>query len=107
MYNLMTRIFKDEKQPLLNRDDYFFKVNPLAPNYIKAIMKDNDKYTPNNLLIWWCLSGGIPKYLEWLNNAGSSPFEHTNFKWFALNKRGDASTGGNILVLSTVHILMF
>ncbi len=75
MYNLMTRIFKDEKQPLLNRDDYFFKVNPLAPNYIKAIMKDNDKYTPNNLLIWWCLSGGIPKYLEWLNNASSSPFD--------------------------------
>lgn len=75
MYSLMTRIFKDEKQPLLNRDDYFFKVNPLAPNYIKAIMKDNDKYTPNNLLIWWCLSGGIPKYLEWLNNAGSSPFD--------------------------------
>ncbi|WP_377110275.1 ATP-binding protein [Pseudoalteromonas sp. R86517] len=75
MYNLMTRIFKDEKQPLLNRDDYFFKVNPLAPNYIKAIMKDNDKYTPNDMLIWWCLSGGIPKYLEWLTNAGSSPFD--------------------------------
>lgn len=75
MYNLMTRIFKDEKQPLLNRDDYFFKVNPLAPNYIKAIMKDNDKYTPNNMLIWWCLSGGIPKYLEWLTSAGSSPFD--------------------------------
>lgn len=75
MYNLMTKIFKDEKQPLLNRDDYFFKVNPLAPNYIKAIMKDSDKYTPNDMLIWWCLSGGIPKYLEWLANAGSSPFD--------------------------------
>ena len=75
MYNLMTRIFKDEKQPLLNRDDYFFKVNPLAPNYIKAIMKDNDRYTPNEMLTWWCLSGGIPKYLEWLTNSGSSPFD--------------------------------
>lgn len=75
LYNLMTKIFKDEKQPLLNRDDYFFRVNPLAPNYIKAIMEDNNKYSPNDMLVWWCLSGGIPKYLEWLNNAGKEPFE--------------------------------
>ena len=71
----MTRLFKDEKQPLLNRDDHFFKINPLTPSYIQAIMKDNDKYNPKDLLIWWCLSGGIPKYLEWLNNAGKAPLE--------------------------------
>lgn len=75
LYNLMTKIFKDEKQPLLNRDDYFFKVNPLAPTYIKAIMKDNDKYNAKDMLVWWCLSGGIPKYLEWLNNADAAVFE--------------------------------
>ncbi|MDP5131972.1 MAG: AAA family ATPase [Paraglaciecola sp.] len=73
LYNLMTRLFKDEKQPLLNRDDYFFKINPLTPGYIKAIMQDNGKYNPNDLLLWWCLSGGIPKYLEWLNNATTAP----------------------------------
>lgn len=75
LYNLMTKIFKDEKQPLLNRDDHFFKINPLAPSYIKAIMQDNDKYNTNDLLVWWCLSGGIPKYLEWLNNSGTAPLE--------------------------------
>lgn len=73
LYNLMTRLFKDDKQPLLNRDDYFFKINPLTPGYIKAIMQDNGKYNPNDLLLWWCLSGGIPKYLEWLNNATTAP----------------------------------
>lgn len=74
LYNLMTRLFKGEKQPLLNRDDHFFKINPLTPGYIKAIMQDNDKYKPSDLLLWWCLSGGIPKYLEWLNNAAKEPF---------------------------------
>ncbi|MDQ9093898.1 DUF234 domain-containing protein [Pseudoalteromonas haloplanktis] len=75
LYNLMTKLFKDEKQPLLNRDDHFFKINPLTPSYIKEIMKDNGKYNPNDFLVWWCLSGGIPKYLEWLNNSGSAPLE--------------------------------
>ncbi len=75
LYNLMTRIFKDEKQPLLNRDDHFFKINPLAPCYIKSIMVDNGKYEPEKMLLWWCLSGGIPKYLEWLNNAGAKPMQ--------------------------------
>lgn len=75
LYNLMTKLFKDEKQPLLNRDDHFFKINPLTPSYIKEIMKDNGKYNSNDFLVWWCLSGGIPKYLEWLNNSGSAPLE--------------------------------
>lgn len=29
-------------------------------------MKDNDQFNAENMLRWWCLSGGIPKYLEWL-----------------------------------------
>lgn len=74
LYNLMTKIFKGQKQPLLNRDDHFFKIQPLTPNYIKQVMLDNRCYTAENLLIWWCLSGGIPKYLEWLNDAGENVF---------------------------------
>lgn len=73
LYNLMTRLFKGEKQPLLNRDDHFFKINPLTPSYIKAIMQDSGHYTPAKLLLWWCLTGGIPKYLEWMNNAAQDP----------------------------------
>lgn len=86
--SLMTRIFKDDKQPLLNRDDHFFKVNPLTPGYIKAIMEDNDKYNSSDLLIWWCLSGGIPKYLEWLNNAGNVPLKKLIANGSPLMKEG-------------------
>ena len=31
--------------------------------------------TPERLLLWWCLSGSIPKYLEWLVQAGENTFE--------------------------------
>lgn len=74
LYNLMTKIFKGQKQPLLNRDDYFFKIQPLTPHYIRQVMEDHGCYSAENLLVWWCLSGGIPKYLEWLNHAGNDVF---------------------------------
>lgn len=73
LYSLMTKIFKGDKQPLLNRDDYFFKIPPLSPSFIKQVMVDQGRYSAESMLLWWCLSGGIPKYLEWLVNAiGSS-----------------------------------
>ena len=76
LYSLMTKLFKGDKQPLLNRDDYFFKIQPLSPQYIQEIQLDNGLFTPERLLQWWCLSGGIPKYLEWLLQAGEKPFQH-------------------------------
>ena len=75
LYSLMTKIFKGSKQPLLNRDDYFFKIQPLSPAFIKEVLHDNHNYSAENMLLWWCLSGGIPKYLEWLSNAKESVFE--------------------------------
>lgn len=75
LYSLMTRLFKGAKQPLLNRDDHFFRIQPLAPQYLQQVLKDHHLFTPERLLQWWCLSGGIPKYLEWLLNAGEAPFE--------------------------------
>lgn len=75
IYSLMTKLFKGDKQPLLNRDDHFFKIQPLSPSYIREILQDNQLYTPERLLQWWCLSGGIPKYLEWLVQAGENTFE--------------------------------
>jgi len=71
----MTRLFKGQKQPLLNRDDAFFKIQPLTPHYIRQVMSKHQCYSAENLLVWWCLSGGIPKYLEWLTQADGPLFE--------------------------------
>ncbi len=68
LYNMMTKIFKGQDEPLLNRDDRFFKIQPLQPTYIRSVIADHSKFTAENMLEWWCLSGGIPKYLEWLAN---------------------------------------
>ncbi|EKO3605604.1 ATP-binding protein [Vibrio metschnikovii] len=66
LYSMMTKIFKGKDEPLFNRDDRFFKIQPLQPSYIAEVMKDHDQFDAENMLRWWCLSGGIPKYLEWL-----------------------------------------
>lgn len=66
LYSMMSKIFKGNDEPLFNRDDRFFKIQPLQPSYISQVMKDHHQFDAESLLIWWCLSGGIPKYLEWL-----------------------------------------
>lgn len=66
LYSMMTKIFKGKDEPLFNRDDRFFKIQPLQPSYLAEVMKDHDQFNAENMLRWWCLSGGIPKYLEWL-----------------------------------------
>ncbi|MDA9557674.1 ATP-binding protein [Vibrio sp.] len=66
LYSMMTKIFKGKDEPLFNRDDRFFNIQPLQPSYLAEVMKDHKQFNPENMLRWWCLSGGIPKYLEWL-----------------------------------------
>ncbi|MCL9783371.1 ATP-binding protein [Vibrio sp. S4M6] len=66
LYSMMTKIFKGKDEPLFNRDDRFFRIQPLQPSYIAAVMNDHHQFSAENMLVWWCLSGGIPKYLEWL-----------------------------------------
>ncbi|MEZ9468047.1 ATP-binding protein [Vibrio breoganii] len=66
LYSMMTKIFKGKDEPLFNRDDRFFKIQPLQPSFIAEVMDDHNRFDPENMLRWWCLSGGIPKYLEWL-----------------------------------------
>jgi len=72
MFNMMTKIFKEQDEPLLNRDDRFFKINALKPSTIKQIMHDCGVFSPKRMLEWWCLSGGVPKYLEWLSLASNN-----------------------------------
>ncbi|MGB0848292.1 MAG: AAA family ATPase, partial [Thiolinea sp.] len=66
LYSLMTRIFQDSKEPLFGRADHRLNLQPLKPAYIAELLADQQRYSPENLLIWYSLSGGVPKYLEWL-----------------------------------------
>lgn len=69
IYSLMTKIFKDDDEPLFNRHDHYFRIKPLTPSFIRELLIDEKRYSAQEFLSWWCLSGGIPKYLEWLSNT--------------------------------------
>jgi hypothetical protein len=36
-------------------------------------MMDEKAFSADNYFLWWCLSGGIPKYIEWLAVAKTGP----------------------------------
>jgi len=42
-------------------------MQPFKPGYIAELLNDQQRYSSENLLTWYSLSGGVPKYLEWLS----------------------------------------
>ncbi len=72
MFSLMTKIFQDSKEPLFGRADNRLNLQPLSPIYIAEMLKDQQRFSPESWLTWYALSGGVPKYLEWLARTDSS-----------------------------------
>lgn len=66
LYSLMTRLFQDSKEPLFGRADHRISLQPLKPAYITELLRDDGRYDADSLLTWYTVSGGVPKYLEWL-----------------------------------------
>ncbi|WP_422475238.1 ATP-binding protein [Endozoicomonas sp. ALB032] len=68
LYSLMTRLFQDGREPLFGRADHRINLQPLRCRYIAQMLNDRQEFAPEKLLQWYMLSGGVPKYLEWLFN---------------------------------------
>lgn len=72
IYSLMTKLFKDKKEPLYGRDDKTIKLPPFAPSVLKEIMSEYAPgHTNDDLLALYTYTGGIPKYIELLVDAGA------------------------------------
>lgn len=72
VYTLMYRIFRDAREPLYGRADRNLKVMPFTTSVLKDIMEDfNPNYTNDDLLALYTFTGGIPKYVELLLEAGA------------------------------------
>jgi len=56
---MMKKLFEDHDEPLLNRHDRFYHINPLKPSYIRQVMEDHNLFDAVTMLKWWSLSGGI------------------------------------------------
>ncbi len=64
IYSLMSKIFKNSKEPLFGRADRIMYLKPFTPTVIKKILQDNGKYTKENLFINYLITGGVPRYQE-------------------------------------------
>jgi len=63
-YSLMKKIYEDQKEPLFGRVDFKLEIQPLKVEIIEEILKDFNRFTPENFLDFWTVTGGIPKYIE-------------------------------------------
>lgn len=69
-FSMMTRIFQDAKEPLFGRATHHIHLKPFAPSAVKAILADfNPRYTSEDLLCLYMLSGGVAKYIFLLMEA--------------------------------------
>ena len=70
IYNMMHKIFDNEDEPLYGRQDCRMNMLPFRISVLKQILCDhNPKYTSEDLLCLYMLTGGVAKYVAWLMNA--------------------------------------
>ncbi|MDL2221040.1 ATP-binding protein [Parabacteroides sp. OttesenSCG-928-N08] len=72
IYSMMMKIFENRKEPLFGRLTSKITLQPFAVSVIKEILNDyNPKYTSEDLLCLYMLTGGVPKYIDLLMEGGA------------------------------------
>lgn len=66
-YSIMKKIFENAKEPLFNRANERIILKPFKVTTLEIIFKEQAKnYKPIDLLAFYCITGGVPKYVELL-----------------------------------------
>lgn len=77
IYSMMTKIFKDKKEPLYNRQSRFMTIRPFSPLILKEILSSyNKSYKPEDLLALFSFTGGVAKYVQLLMDVGATTKEN-------------------------------
>jgi AAA+ ATPase superfamily predicted ATPase len=67
IYSMMKRIFENSKEPLFGRTTTKIVVKPFGIDTVKEILSDyHPKYTNEDLLAFYMMTGGVAKYIELL-----------------------------------------
>lgn len=67
LYSMMTKIFDDRKEPLYGRATSRIRLRPFPLRTLSEIMRDNNpEFTPDDLLAFYMVTGGVAKYVEQL-----------------------------------------
>ena len=73
IFSMMTKIFKDKKEPLYNRQTRFMSIKPFTPAVLKEIMAEyNPDHAAEDLLAIYSFTGGVAKYVQLLIDAGAT-----------------------------------
>lgn len=72
VYSMMTKLFRDKKEPLYGRQSEFMKIEPFAPSVVKEIIEFYyPEYSKEDLLALYTYTGGVAKYVELLMDGGA------------------------------------
>ncbi len=67
VYSMMHKIFESYHEPLFGRADAMLRLSGLGTETMKEIMHDyRPNYTNDELLAFYTITGGVPKYIELL-----------------------------------------
>jgi len=70
IYSLMTNIFENKKEPLFGRLTAKIIIKPFTISVQKQVLKKyNPKYTKEDLLFFYSITGGVPQYMSLLMDA--------------------------------------
>jgi uncharacterized protein len=64
VYSLINKIFRDQKEPLFGRADRILHLNAFNIKTLSTILQDQQLKKSALLFDWYCLTGGMPKYVE-------------------------------------------
>ena len=72
IYSMMMKIFENEKEPLFGRLNSKIVFQPFTVSVIKEILNDyHPHYCSEDLLCLYMITGGVPKYIDLLMEAGA------------------------------------
>ncbi|MGM9832350.1 MAG: ATP-binding protein [Candidatus Limisoma sp.] len=73
IFSMMSKIFRDKKEPLYNRQTRMMTVKPFTPSVLKEIIAEyNPDYNSDDLLALFSFTGGVAKYVGILVDAGAT-----------------------------------
>lgn len=66
-------IFSDANEPLYGRTDLLLKIKPFSCHTIRRYLEENNPdFTAEDLLMFYAMTGGVPRYMELLTSSGCS-----------------------------------
>ncbi len=109
VFTLMKKIFEDYEEPLFGRANEKLTLQPFSTHVLKEILHDfNPRYTPEDLLALFSITGGVAWYVTLLLDRGKT---HKNKMLASLTEENSpfVNEGKNILIeeFGTDYVIYF